>query len=88
MLKKKKILILSGIPLNQQLDEYFDVEDALQFKGKSINKDYDYVVKVTKGIDHGIGYDINSEVKKINAKLITTSRTNINLILDDIIAQM
>lgn len=88
LLKNKKILILSGISLNQQLYEYFDVEDALQFKGKSINKDYDYVVKVTKGIDHGIGYDINSEVKKTNAKMITTSRTNINLILDDIIAQM
>ena len=88
VLEDKKILILTGEPLSAELYKHFDVENARQFRGKSISKDYDYVIKVTKWIDHAIGYDIDSEVKKTSAKLITTSRTNTNLILDDIISQM
>ena len=88
LIEGHKILIVAGITLNVLLDNYCTVIDASKFKGKSIDSSFEYVVKVTKGIDHGIGYDINSEVKKIGAKLITTSRTNTHLILDDIIAQM
>lgn len=88
LIEGHKILIITGITLGESLNDYCTIIDATKFKGKSIDGSYEYVVKITKGIDHAIGYDINSEVKKIDAKLITTSRTNTHLILDDIIAQM
>lgn len=88
LIKEKKVLIITGLSLDPILSEYCNVIDATKFKGKSIDARYQYVIKITKGIDHAIGYDIDSEVKKCGCKLITTSRTNTSLILDDIIAQL
>lgn len=88
LVKEKQILIITGLSLDPILSECCNVIDATKFKGKSIATRYEYVVKITKGIDHAIGYDIDSEVKKCGCKLITTSRTNTSLILDDIIAQL
>ena len=51
-------------------------------------KHYDFVVKVTNGLAHSIGHIINSEAKKVNAKLITTSHVNIDLLLNDIVLQL
>lgn len=88
LLNEAKVVIVTSLNIFDKYTEIIDVIDANQFKGKSINSKYKYVVKLTCGINHHIGYDINSEAMKINAKIITCSRTNINLIVDAVLKEL
>lgn len=94
VLKDKKIVFFTNVELkskleyNYALDKYFDIFDFKKFIGKTLCKHYDFVVKVTNGLAHSIGHIINSEAKKVNAKLITTSHVNIDLLLNDIVLQL
>ena len=94
VLKDKKIVFFtngelkSKLEYNYALDKYFDIFDFKKFIGKTLCKHYDFVVKVTNGLAHSIGHIINFEAKKVNAKLITTSHVNIDLLLNDIVLQL
>lgn len=88
MIKESRVTICTSLTILKEYENRLDIIDASQFRGKSFNPEFNYIVKITKGIDHAIGYDIDAEAQKINAKSITTSRTNINLILDEILAQI
>lgn len=84
-----RILILTTKEINTaDLGCNFTIKDANDFKTKSISMNYDYVVLLTSFLSHGIAYDVQSEIKKTDAKLIYSSRINTSLILDDIIDQM
>lgn len=84
-----KILII-GKHLDQfeNLGDNIKTQDVGMFKGKSIDYKIDVVVKLTVGMKHSQSYDIDSEIKKSNARLVTTSRMNKNLVLDDILNQI
>lgn len=88
MIKESRVAICTSLAILKEYENRLDIIDVSQFRGKSFNPEFNYIVKITKGIDHAIGYDIDAEAQKINAKSITTSRTNINLILDEILAQI
>lgn len=87
-LKDNNVVVYANTELFKGYLDELDIKDASKFKGKTIDEKYKYVVKLTKGIDHAIGYDLNSEIDKTGAKLITCSRTNIDLILDSILNQI
>ena len=87
-LRDSNVVVYGNTELFKGYLDELDIKDANKFKGKTIDEKYKYVVKLTKGIDHAIGYDLNSEIDKIGAKLITCSRTNIDLILDSILNQI
>ena len=87
-LKDNNVVVYGNTELFKGYLDELDIKDANKFKGKTIDEKYRYVVKLTKGIDHAIGYDLNSEIDKTGAKLITCSRTNIDLILDSILNQI
>lgn len=83
-------ILMIGKHLEQfeNLGENIKTQDVGMFKGKSIDSKIDVVVKLTVGMKHSQSYDIDSEIKKSNAKLVTTSRMNKNLVLDDILNQI
>lgn len=88
LLEENSVIIYGNSEIFGDTLATVNFRDTNKFKGKSIPDKYRYVVKLTKGIDHAIGYDLDSEIGKINAKLITCSRTNIDLILDSILSQI
>lgn len=88
IIKSKKLAIVTCVPLDSKLNDYCKVIQGEQVKGKNLGKNYDYIVKVTKAMPHSVAYAIKEEIGGNSVKLITTSRTNINLLLDSIIEEL
>lgn len=88
IIKSKKLAIVTCVPLDSKLNDYCKVIQGEQVKGKNLGKNYDYIVKVTKAMPHSVAYAIKEEMGGNSVKLITTSRTNINLLLDSIIEEL
>lgn len=88
IIKSKKLAIVTCVQLDSKLNDYCKVIQGEQVKGKNLGKNYDYVVKVTKAMPHSVAYAIKEEIGGNSVKLITTSRTNINLLLDSIIEEL
>lgn len=88
IIKSKKLAIVTCVQLDSKLNDYCKVIPGEQVKGKNLGKNYDYVVKVTKAMPHSVAYAIKEEIGGNSVKLITTSRTNINLLLDSIIEEL
>ena len=84
-LKRFNILVLTNIKIQgDELNGVVDIVPLKNYKSLNISNKYDYVVKLTKGIKHSVGFLIDSLAEKANAKIITTDRTNALLILDAI----
>lgn len=87
ILKTKKVALVTCIELDSRFKDYCKVIDDGRVYDANLAS-YDYVVKVTKCMPHSLAYAINERISGSTTKLITTSRTNINLILDSIIDEM
>ena len=83
---KKGVVLISSFDYSDDVHGYLKYIPADMYSSADLSGNY--IVLVTKNISHSLSYDVTSDVKRIGAKRILTSRTNFDLILDDIIDRL
>lgn len=86
VLKDKGVVLISSFDYSDDVHGYLKYIPADMYSSADLSGNY--IVLVTKNISHSLSYDVTSDVKRIGAKRILTSRTNFDLILDDIIDRL